>query len=291
MLNYPTVEVQAVVIEILALESANNPEVLADLIALLDFPESGIRARALAALRWAGPGKKDAVQAAVRRLGDPDSNVRIEAATTVAVLGGDGRAEALAILRAALKNPDTLALVPLAARGLALFGPTAADAVPELIPLLARHNAEVRTSVAEALGRIGKSAKPAVPALTKMLDDPDPRVKAVVAVALWRITGDSKLSVQAISTAVADPALGRPFDDPRLTSEPALRQDVPGPVPGFRSSPTGPRDTTRVSVIRALGEIGPDAKPATDALRSALRDPDPKVRSAATEAFKKIAKP
>jgi len=293
LLIHPTRNLQLAVADILGPKSATDPKVVAELIAHLDSPDAGLRARLVAALRWAGPNTKDAVSAATRLLRDPDLTVRIEAATTVAILGDkEGRAEALAILRAALKDSDAIALLPLTMRGLGLLGPAAAEAVPDLLALLTRHNPEVRASAAEALGRIGKAAKPAVATLTKMIDDPDPRVKAHAAVALWRITGDAKPSVPALSAALADPVLVLAFEDPRLTSNYALRPDVPGPLPPVEANLIGPWDTTPVCVIRALGEIGPDAKPAADALRYAERDSDPTIRAAATEALKKInAKP
>ena len=41
-------------------------------------------------------------------------------------------------------------------------------------------------------------------------------------------------------------------------------------------------------MIRTLGEIGPEAKPAANALRQAAKDPDPEIANAAAEALKRI---
>jgi hypothetical protein len=62
----------------------------------------------------------------------------------------------------------------------------------------------------------------------------------------------------------------------------------PAPLPTSLLAPEVPEESTLVSVIRAAGELGADAKPAAGALRALARDVDPDVRAAAAEALKKI---
>ncbi len=58
-----------------------------------------------------------------------------------------------------------------AVRALALFGPEAAPAVPELMELLESPSAFVRKEAANALGGIGAAASPALPALAAISDE------------------------------------------------------------------------------------------------------------------------
>ena len=44
----------------------------------------------------------------------------------------------------------------------------------------------------------------------------------------------------------------------------------------------------RIAICDELGDLGPDAQPAVPALRTAQKDPEPKVRDAATFALKKV---
>ena len=76
----------------------------------------------------------------------------------------------------ALGNPDP-EVREQAARALSLIGPKATAAVPELIKLLDDDAEPVRRQAARALGQIGPAAKSAVPALIRRLEIKEPPPK------------------------------------------------------------------------------------------------------------------
>ena len=80
------------------------------------------------------------------------------------------RGTTVASLRADLSRGDAMNQRA-AARALALFGPEAASAVPELISALESASVFVRRDAAIALGRIGAAAAPALPALEVNVDE------------------------------------------------------------------------------------------------------------------------
>jgi hypothetical protein len=128
--------------------------------------------------------------------------------------------------------------------------------------------------------------------IEKQLHSGDGVGKAHAAVALWRITGEAKPVIPALTAALDDPALRRPV----FESYPVTYYPNPGPAIHRQAvyyfpTPTrqiGTFDDTLFQVVRALGEIGPEAKPAVALLRELAKDADPELGKAAAEAVKKI---
>jgi HEAT repeat protein len=108
----------------------------------------------------------------------------------------------------------------------------------------------VRSSAADGLGKTG--ATRAIPALVRLLDDPEWYVSCQVPIALGKIGGLD--ATQALLTRLR----------------------------------TGLDDLVRARIVDALATIA--VKAGVDPLRAALRDQDPNVRRAASEALAKVAR-
>jgi hypothetical protein len=139
------------------------------------------------------------------------------------------------------------------AEGFRALGPAAKDAVPDLIRIYEQRISErSQTTVCWALGFIGPDARAAVPSLLRALGDTN--------------------HVQAPYYAVE--ALGRIHAKPEVVVPALIRAlDDPGDV--------------RVEVIEALGEFGPDARPAVPAIVMDVRR-HREDSLVATEALKRI---
>jgi HEAT repeat protein len=79
--------------------------------------------------------------------------------------------------------------------GLGRFGPAASNAVPDLIPVLGKPQAQV---AAYALGSIGPASRAAVPSLRILLASTNSQEAVNAAIALWQITGVSTESVPVL---------------------------------------------------------------------------------------------
>jgi HEAT repeat protein len=273
-------------------EGGSDPAAIPALVGLLKDPDSSVRYYAVSGLRHAGPEAKAAQKAAAELLRDPATTVRVQAAITVAWLGGpDGRDEAVAVLHKAIAGRDPASLSPAVADALGRLGADAKGLVPDLVALLARPDPTSASGAARALGRIGPAAAEAVPALIRLRESADPRLKAEAAIALWRITGDAKPAAAALADALADPALRLSFwPNPGVVIPPPGVPYVPPPSPLYPpAAARGPgSEPLPVAAIRALGEMGPAASAAADTLRQFRHDPDEHVREAAAEALKKV---
>jgi HEAT repeat protein len=140
---------------------------------------------ALKVLQEFGPKAKPAVPALVKALRLENEVTRMVAAETFASLDEAGGA-AVGELKKMLGETDN-DVRRHAADALGHLGPTAKDAVPDLIALFKHDNAQLRLVAGRALGRIGKDA---VEPLRKALADPDDRVRLGAILALGRM-GDA----------------------------------------------------------------------------------------------------
>src|SRR5262249_2989141 len=118
-----------------------------------------------------------------------------------------------------------------AAAALGAIGPPAKPAGAAPIKIAEDKDSTKRKTATGALGNVGRDAKAAAPALRKALEDKDAAIRLEAARALWRVAADKK----------AVDALVKSLDD--LVT--ALGQRV----------------------FELLGEMGPEAKAATDGLK------------------------
>jgi HEAT repeat protein len=121
--------------------------------------------------------------------------------------------EAVGDIVALLKNKDAPALRLVCLQTLAMVGPPAKQAVPELIEALGDAAPRARMTAARALGNIGPDAKAALAALEKAAKDEDVNVKQVAAAALLQIRADpnqKEFLVHGVLTAGDPPDRTRP---------------------------------------------------------------------------------
>lgn len=199
---------------------------------------------------------KEAIPNLITCLEDKDATVRREAAFVLGRIGTSAL-PALNALATRVANDPVIAVRREAAKTLGVFGAKAAAALPALVAALADRDAEMRQQAAVTLGQMGPSVSAALPELLKATRDKDKSVRSDAIHALGKM---GKAAVPVI------PDLIRILKD----------EEVP---------------EVKLAAIQELGEFGPDAKLALEALTIASRDGRPSIREAAAEALKKIQKP
>lgn len=212
-----------------------------------------------------------------------------------------------------LESNDPATLLT-AVTALGELGPDAAKAVPGLIRALGFKNEDVRLNAAIALGRVGKAA---VDDLTKSLASDDADVRFYSVWALGWIGPDAKTSANAVMNALRDKndsvrrkaayTLGRIGADPKPAIESLLaalgdeKEEVraaagesiakfgEAAVPGLLAEVKRKESKGRLEVVKALGEIGFDARSAIPTLAELLES-DEALRPALGETLGKIGR-
>ncbi len=251
--------------------------------------------------------------------------VRQEVAVTLARLGKLAK-PAVQPLTVALKDNDP-SVRAAAADALGRIGDAASAAAPELLPLLKDPEKSVRQAAVFALGRVDPDEKaPAAAALIDVLKkdpDPDMRREAVLALgflgersapvvdALASVLGDKSAELRALTALtlgkfgpIVRSVEGELVKALKSDSEKDVRlnlvrtlcasygSDAPTLIPMLAERLKGdPAFEVRVAIAEELGALGPAGRPAIPALRQAQRDPQIKVREAATAAIKSIERP
>lgn len=212
---------------------------------------------------------------------------------------------------------DYLLLKRLAADGIAIIGPAAYVAVPQLIRGTRYPDAEVRRKCALALGSMGRRGQqaviplaellteddvpavrdaagealaligpPALPALQKLLKDENAEVRARAALSLGKMGAAARPAVEDLDFALDD-------DDGwvRIRAAEALWRitgKTDSLVPALIEELKNPQRQIRMQAYRLFKELGPKARSAEFALKRLLSDRRGYVRSAATKALRVI---
>jgi HEAT repeat protein len=196
---------------------------------------------------------------------DKNHDLAWQAAAALALLGPDAE-PAIPDLVSALKSKQQ-SVVAQSAAALGAIGPAAKGAVPQLQALLAHKDIVIREYAANALGNMGAAAAGAVPDLTKMLKDENEDIRRIAAGALGRIGPDAETAIPALIAAL---------DDERgpvaLHAAEALGQIGPNAVPHLAKALADPR--RQQLAVMVLAEMGPASKPAAGALADALSEHD-----------------
>ena len=181
---------------------------------------------------------------------------------------------------AQLQNPNETARIQ-AIDALGRLGPAAKGAVKDLAAPLNDKSANVRAHAAHDLQTLGPIAADAAEALAKAAADPDPHVRRTAIGALQRIRPEPKLAIAVLGKALED-------TDPsvRVTALSALTSAGEAAIPTLTQGLGNPE--IRYWAALALGELGPRAKSATDALTAALKDERPEVRREVLVALARI---
>jgi HEAT repeat protein len=161
-----------------------SPEAVPPLIAMLK-QSSDERVRAARGLAVQGAAAKAAVAPLTALLGDPEAEVRWNAAWALGKIGPEARA-AVPALVARLKD-DAAPVREHAAEALGDIGPDARAAVPDLVLALKDADARVRRDAVRSLGQIGPAASSAAPAIRELLKDESERVRTAAGTALKQV--------------------------------------------------------------------------------------------------------
>jgi HEAT repeat protein len=201
-------------------------------------------------------GLRGTVQALAAGMSDPDPRARRAAIDVLEGLGG-AAAPAAGSLVSALTDPDQFVRWA-AARTLGKIGPVETEtSVPALAHLLTDPDLDLRIAAATALERYGIAAKASVADLVKSAGE-----------------GDAELRVAAIR------ALGA-----------VGTQDLAAVVPAVRAALANPDSRVKITAAQVIGGFGPAARECSDPLRTMLRDSNPEVQKAASEALLSIVQP
>jgi HEAT repeat protein len=257
--------------------------------------ETDVRLEAAVALGRYGKLAKAAVPSLAGVLTDKDPKVKEAAAMALGRIGAEAKG-AVDDLLPLLKDADT------AVRRAAVFAlgraepddvgkPSAALAVL----VKAEKEADMRKEVITSLGLLGDKSPDVVKAVGAALTDENVDVRRQAAKSLAKFFVGAKAASAELLKAFQS-------DQDKLVRAYSLRslcvgygEDVKGLIPHLtaRLSPEVEREPeVRIAILDELGAMGPDAQPAVVELRAAQKDPETRVRDAATAAMKKvIAKP
>jgi HEAT repeat protein len=230
-----------------------HPVVIPTLIAFAgDESAPELRRAAIEALGMNGPAASSALPVLVRALDDPDENVRREAATSLGKLGPNGEPAQFALLER-LAFDEIPAVQDAAATALAAIGPAVG---PQLLPLLASDDVEIRRRVLVTVGEWGVNARPWQAAVQLRWDDPAPAVRLAALETTWQITRHGE--------AIA----------PRIAAELTVEDRQ-----------------LRIAAVRLLTRLGTEAKTAEPVLHELLQHDRADVRLAAEKALDFLGEP
>jgi HEAT repeat protein len=233
------------------------------------------------ALREIGPAGKDAVPALIERLKDKRPEVRREAILTLAVMG-DAALPAVGPIAASL---DDEAMDDAAIYALARIGKVPADTEARIKTIAKSDDKMLSTASLWALARIHPEDKElrreVGEQLVSRLKDEDPLVRVAAARALTALPPAPEIMV---------PIWEKAFEDADetvvLNALDALAQLGAPAVPRLIAALK--HENIRVHVVYVLGQIGPVAAPATEALAKLIDNEDEEVAHEAVLALAKI---
>ena len=232
-------------------------------------------------LRDMGPAAKEAVGPLARKLSDPRPEIRREATLALAAIG-DAAAPAVPQIAAMLDDP--LLRTP-ATYALGSIGRIPADAEAQIRAHARSDDKLLATTSLWALARVHPEDKQrrreATEQLVERLKDADARVRQAAAYALIALPPAPEITIPAMEKAFqgADQTtIQYAVDAIAVLGAPA----VPRLIDALKY------EGVRARVASILGEIGPAAAPAADALAGLVEDKDPRVADEAVMALAKI---
>lgn len=247
---------------------------------VLKDPSPATRAAATDALGRIGKEARAAAPALVPLTKDADRGVRAAAAFALGRIDPD--------------DPEAAAgaLVSLLATERGREGPTVARSAVGSAAVWGGRDSEVVTTAVVSLGLLGEKSSEVVNAVADRLADADPDVRQQTALALGKFGGAARGAAAALTKAFR----GDTDKLVRVYALHALGTGFAGEPQSLLPILTGrimsdPDYEVRVAIADELGALGPAGKPAVPALREAQRDPQLKVREAATIALRKIQSP
>ena len=283
----------AMAVKLLEDKNSDTNSVILDLAENLRAEkESDVRKEVSTALGRFGKESKTAVTALVAVLSDKEPATRAAAADTLGRIGGGASASADALLPL-LKDSDK------GVRGAAIFAlgriePEEPSKLSNALVTLVKSEPEVelRRAVLASLGMLGDRSPSTVQGTAVGLSDADVEVRRQAALALGKFIGGGKIVEKELKVAFET-------DKDKQVRGAALRALAVGfgadakvliPMMTARLK-VEPEFDVRIAIIEELGALDADGKDALAALRESQKDPQTKVREAATTAIKRITNP
>jgi HEAT repeat protein len=261
-----------------------------------------VRKATIKALAVFGPEAKDAVPFLMDSMKDPE--LRMVAVQTLAKMGAEAK-PAVKIFGKGLFDDNRDSCYQYL-QALGQLGPEARDAVPDLVRLLKNGDAALRPKALDVIGRIGPGAEAALPVLNHITEDGDRQTRHDAQLALWKIGGSVRnvtfLDLYSIRLASSDASTRlaaldglcsssgqldiriifevvqkHPDGPDARVARQTLIQICKGILPLLRESNSG----IRLSAVKILAQLAPEAELAVPPLIVALEDPDRNVRQAA----------
>jgi len=177
-----------------------------------------------------------------------------------------------------------------AAMGLGRLGAKAMAAIPSLVGLLKEKALDIRWAAVTALADIGgPEAQVAVAALMELVNEGDGLIRRAAAFSVWRIAPKSSEAVAAVA-ALADLLMDKELRI-RGAAASSLRAIGPEARPAIQALTQSLKDEfwqVQLFAAEALGSIGPEANAAIPVLKELLEDKQDVVRKAAEDALYNI---
>jgi HEAT repeat protein len=162
-----------------------------------------------------------------------------------------------------------------------------AETVASLVTQLSAANVDQRLQAAEALGQMGEEAQGAALALVRACADDAAEVRETASGALESLGPPAPADVQALTELLADANADVAYWAATLLGR--LGADAAGSVPALvKILAQCDAQSVRERAAWALGQIGPTAKDAVEALEEAAKHPSPRLARLAQEALDSI---
>jgi HEAT repeat protein len=187
-LNDPRVDVRLAAVEALETLGDDAAPAAPMLTWAMTDPDRFVRWAAARTVGRMSPDKlniPDVVRNLIRMVDDPDLDLRVMAAESLDRLGPPAKAAVPALARATGKGDAEIRRA--AIRALTGIGTDAAPAIPDIAAALKFSDVRVRRAAAEALSQFGALAKPAESDLSQALNDEDAEVRRHAADALLKL--------------------------------------------------------------------------------------------------------
>lgn len=223
---------------------------------------------------WAGRGTPQGQRRAVQLLAGSHPRVR-------------ETPEVLTVLREALHSKDHVTVLA-ASEGLSQLGEAARPVMPDYVAALREGSRVLRQDLPLHLRALGPAAEGATEGLLPLLTDEWIYARAHAASALGAIGKADPVVLQALTKALGDHE-GMVV---LAAAQALVKLGAPTPEPVVATlvrMVTSPHAHERAQAASLLGELGPRAASAREALAGRLEDPESQVREAAAGALARVS--
>jgi HEAT repeat protein len=254
---------------------------------LLQDKSVAVRIAALRALEAINPPPEQELPHVINLLGQSDPELRVMALRVIA----DDEKAAVGPLRKALKNEDS---VYWACIGLGEIGPDAADAVPDLLKVLAKdRRTDVQMQAVMALGSIGAASSPAVPQLKALLEQNNPAMVPGALFALGKIGPTAESAEPLVRKEMAS---ANPFNKVLAAwalakLDPQDKARVQAAVPILVEGLTSKEVRVRTAAARELFDLRPGPELVKPLIKQALEKADRETVGNVIDAIAGLGKP